>query len=194
MKVFLRWLLGSVGYILLIPTAPVAAIFISIFTRPMPHKLPEGYSWGSIWGTYDNPPQGDEGYVSERCFFPNEVTGWKGYINRVWWIGVRNILYGWKKMFMVPFKSCTTRKFSGNPNISDKYKVPGWLLVRAYCHKGDLQAFEFYGVFPYSKTRNLRMRLGWKIKGDKFDEVGEYAALVFTINPFDGYGDEKKKE
>lgn len=25
---------------------------------------------------------------------------------------------------------------------------------------------------------------------DKFDEVGEFGALVFTINPFDTYGDD----
>lgn len=29
-----------------------------------------------------------------------------------------------------------------------------------------------------------------KIKGDKFDEVGELGARVITINPFDTYGDD----
>ena len=47
--------------------------------------------------------------------------------------------------------------------------------------------FEFYGVFPYCKTRDVRIRLDWKILTDKFQRQG-FAQLVNTFNPFDGYG------
>lgn len=78
-------------------------------------------------------------------------------------------------------------KIKGNPNISDKYKIPGWMWAT---YTGKSKAFEFYAVLPYNKTRNLRIRLGFKIKSDKFPKMG-FAPLVFTINPFDGYGDSK---
>lgn len=186
MKVFLKWIVGVIGYIfLLVTTIWWAPWIVSIFTRPMEHKL-DKYTWGSIWGTFDNPPQGDEGYVAKRAPFPNVTKGFKGYINRAIWI-TRNALYNYKLKFLVRYKDCTNLKYKGNPNISDKYKVPGWLFVRAYCGK-KLTAWEWYSIAPYSKKRNIRIRLGWKIKGDGFDETGEYAQLVFTINPFDGYG------
>lgn len=102
----------------------------------------------------------------------------------------RNRLYGLKRWLAVDYMVCTNRKFRGNPAISDKHKISGWLFVTARCHSKKLQAFEWYSVTPYTKTRCLRIRLGWKIKGDKFDDVGEFGALVFTINPFDTYGDD----
>lgn len=50
-------------------------------------------------------------------------------------------------------------------------------------------AFEYYKIWPYSKKRCVRIRFGWKIQGRKFTQLGDFAPLVFTINPFDGYGD-----
>ena len=118
-----------------------------------------------------------------------ELIGWRGYLNRVGWLR-RNRLYGLKRFLAVDYTDCTTRKFRGDPAISDKHKIAGWLFVTARCHTKKLEAFEWYSVTPYTKNRCLRVRLGWKIKGDKFDEVGEFGSLVFTINPFDTYGDD----
>lgn len=177
-----RW----IGYVLLYLTmlllSSIAAFIVPLFTRYMPPDLPS-YTWGGWFGTYDNPPQGDRKWLKDHP----ELTGWRGYLNRVGWIR-RNRLYGLKRWLAVDYTECTTRKFRGNPAISDKYKVPGWLFVTARCHNKKLRAFEWYSVTPCTKNRCLRMRLGWKIKGDKFNEVGEFGALVFTINPFDTYG------
>lgn len=185
-KVTLKWLSGVIVYVVMLAlTGWWMPWIVSLFTRPMDPDLPK-YTWGSLWGTFDNPPQGDRAYIAKHSPFPNVITGWKGYVNRSMWI-TRNSLYNLKLKFLVRYKDCTNVVIEGNAGISDKYKVPGWLFAKAYC--GDkLIAWEWYSITPYSETRNIRIRLGWKIKGDKFDETGEYAQLVFTINPFDGYG------
>ena len=53
---------------------------------------------------------------------------------------------------------------------------------------GKLVGFELYAVLPYTKSRCLRSRLGWKIMSRRFRDE-HYAQLVNTFNPFDGYGD-----
>lgn len=179
---------GSVAlYIAMLPVSSLAAFIVPIFTRPMPSFF-DSYTWGGWFGTYDNPPQGDRKWLSEHP----ELTGWKGYLNRVGWMR-RNRLYGLKKRMGVTFTEFTEKRFEGNRDVSDKYKVSGTLRVLATDKRtGEFQAFEYYKVMGYRfwPSRCLRVRIGWKIKGDKFDEVGEFGALVFTINPFDTYGDD----
>ena len=175
----IRYVSSVLLYLLMLPLSTPAAFIVSAWTRP------DDIDWGGCFGTYDNPPQGDRKWLKDHP----ELAGWRGYLNRVGWIR-RNRLYGLKRWLAVDYAVCTTRKFRGNQAISDKYKIAGWLFVTARCHNKKLRAFEWYSVTPYTKNRCLRMRIGWKIKGDKFDEVGEFGALVFTINPFDTYGDD----
>lgn len=150
----LRYLASVALYVTMLPLSSIAAFIVPAFTRAMSHKLPDGYSWGGWFGTYDNPPQGDEGFTSERAPYPNQLTGWRGYVNRVQWMR-RNRLYGLKRWLAVDYTVYTNRKFRGNPSISDKYKIAGWLLVTARCHSKKLQAFEWYSVTPYTKNRCL---------------------------------------
>lgn len=183
--IYLKWFLFTILDYLLLLTVPLAALIISAFTREQPYNL-GSYSWGSLWGTYDNPPQGDEGYVSKRSWFPGITTGFKGYLNRVWWM-IRNPLYGYSKIAGLKYNPAYSLVVLGNENISDKYKIPGWMFARLY-DRNKLVGFEFYYVKPWSETKDLRMRLGWKITTGKYEEFG-FAHLVNTINPFDGYGD-----
>lgn len=198
--IYLKWLaLALLDWALLI-TVPFAAVLVPIFTREMPYGLAP-YTWGGLWGTYDNPPQGDQGFVRKRCLFPGYTTGLKGYVNRVHWM-VRNNLYGFAKMASVPYTEGVVVAGVGNPNISDKDKRPGWYFSKAELN-GETIAFEFYCVLPWMeeksftlfgrpvkfKARDLRCRLGWKIMTDKYKRYG-FAQLVNTCNPIDGYGDE----
>lgn len=181
-----RYILSVLMYLILLPVSSVAAFVVPLYTRAQ-YSADRKYTWGGWFGTYDNPPQGDVGFVTKRAPFPNCTWGFRGYVNRVAWMR-RNRLYGLKRWLAVDYRVCTSRKFRGNQAISDKYKIAGWLFVTARCHSKKLQAFEWYSVTPYTKNRCLRIRLGWKIKGDKFDELGEFGALIFTVNPFDTYG------
>ncbi|WYN05089.1 hypothetical protein ISREJYDI_CDS0127 [Pseudomonas phage UNO-G1W1] len=185
--IYLRYLaLFVIDIIMTIFTVLPAAIIIPLFTRAQQWRKPE-YTWGWIWGTYDNPPQGDEGYCRKRCPFPNELTGFKGYINRVFWM-LRNPLYGLAKRMALPYSETATLVITGNPDISDKYRIPGSMMARLYEGK-KLIGFEFYMVKPYSANRDVRMRLGWKMTTEKYKDKG-FAQFVGTCNPFDGYGDD----
>lgn len=184
--IIIRYLASVALYAALLPLSSIAAFIVPAFTRAMPHKLPEGYRWGGWFGTYDNPPQGDEGFISKRAPYPSRLTGWRGYANRVQWMR-RNRLYGLKRKLAIDFKFGTVKVLTGNTTVSDKYKVPG--ALRAECFSaGQPYAFEYYKVWPWGTSRCVRVRLGWKVKGDKFTGEGDFAPLVFTFNPFDTYG------
>lgn len=200
--IYIKWLaLTLIKFFVMFPTLLVAPQVIALFTREMPHNLPS-YSWGGLWGTFDNPPQGDEGFVEKHSFFPNVVTGWRGYINRVQWMW-RNKLYGFNKATSIEYNPAGVIDLIGEDGISDKYKIPGWYFVRVRDSKTmKVVGFEFYGIFPWMpedktfsvfrwtfkiKAKNLRVRIGWKILTDKY-QTGGFAPLVNTFNPVDGYG------
>lgn len=188
MVIGLRWLLHVTCYILLLPLSYPAAILVPLFTRA-DYSIRERYRWGGLFGTYDNPPQGDRGWQSKRSPYPGITTGWKGYINRVGWM-LRNKLYGYKRKTGIMHDGRLHISIKGDPDISDKHQRAGWMHASARDKKGRMVAFEWYSVMPYSSTRCVRIRLGWKIKGRKFTTAGDFAPLVFTFNPLDGYGDE----
>ena len=183
--IYLKWfVLAAVKMIVMFPTLLIAPQLIALWTRPMPHDLPI-YTWGWLWGTFDNPPQGDEGFGAKHAFFTGIEDGWRGYINRVQWMW-RNKLYGFNRMVSLKYNPEHRLEFTGNENISDKYKIPGRYFAKLYDGK-KLVGFEFYLVRPWSDKRDLRVRIGWKMMSDKFAEDG-FAPLVTTGNPFDGYG------
>lgn len=200
--IYLRWLVLALLDWLLLLTVPIAAPVVAAIYRAQPHGLPS-YSWGWLWGTYDNPPQGDEGYCRKRAPFPGLITGWQGYVNRVMWM-IRNPVYGFARWTALDYSADQVQRVIGKDGISDKDGIPGWYFVRLHSLKsGKCVGFEFYSVFPWMpedkvfkllkftltlKARDLRIRLGWKILTDKFRERG-FAPIVNTFNPLDGYGD-----
>lgn len=183
--IYVRWLaLATLDWALYL-TVPIAAPIIAAFTREQPYGAAP-YSWGWMYGTYDNPPQGDAGFVRGRCFFPGVTVGWRGYLNRVLWM-IRNPLYGLARASAIDYSPELQLSYSGNPHISDKYRVPGWYFARLK-RDGRMCAFEFYCVFPWAFGKCLRARIGYKIMTDKFKRYG-FAQLVNTLNPFKAYGD-----
>jgi hypothetical protein len=183
--IYSKWLALCLADWLLLLTLPIAAPIVAAFTRAEQFGY-DNYSWGWIWGTYDNPPQGDEGFVRKRAPFKGLITGWQGYVNRVAWM-IRNPLYGFAKIAGVKYDPQYALEFSGNPDISDKYKISGFYFATLK-DNGKLVAFELYAVLPYGFGRCVRARLGWKIMTDKFERYG-FGQFVNTFNPFDGYGD-----
>ena len=178
---YARWLGASLLDLLLLPVWYLGAPILSAFTR----AAGDGYdlTWGGWFGTYDNPPQGDRQWVEDKSPFPGVVTGWRGYVNRVGWLW-RNPGYGFQKAVSVPYTPrLNTQGHLGK--ISDKYGLPGWYFVTA----DDGGGFAFYCVYPYPfwPSRCLRVRLGYKMRTDKFKLLG-FAPLVNTISPFKSYG------
>ena len=185
--VYVKWFLIYLLNILLFVTLPIATPLIALFTKEMEYKKDGSYTWGWLWGTYDNPPQGDRGFVTKRAFFPNCTTGWKGYVNRIQWMW-RNKLYGLDKYTGIKYSKDYRIEVEGDQTISDKYKRPGSYTVKLF-DGNKLIGFEYYLIKPWSETRDIRVRVGWKILTDKFERFG-FAPHVGTMNPFDGYGDE----
>lgn len=192
---YLKWLFGVAGKILLLPTLPVACVLIPIFTRADGNSL-DDYDTATqrykrnfllnLYIPYDNPIEGDRRFVNSGAPFPNVVTGWKGYVNRAMWMW-RNPLYGYNKAVSVTVEPGYILAIRGNPNTSDKYKIRGWMFAELRDQSGKLIAWEWYSNYNYTKKRNVRVRLGWKIKTDKIWYRG-FARHVVTINPFDTWG------
>ena len=181
----LKFILISLLKLPLLLTVPLACLIVPLLTKEQDPNQ-SLYTWGGWWGTFDNPPQGDRAYLATHSYFPNVTTGFKGYLNRAGWI-LRNPLYGFSKWAGITYEESDTLKIRGNSSISDKYKIPGWVFSTLRSKDGQLKAFEWYSVTPWSAKRNLRVRVGWKIKTDKMQERG-WARYVLTANPFDGYG------
>ncbi len=165
----------------------IAALFVtpvlSLFTS-------DGWpKWGSLFWTYDNPPQGDNGWQTKRAPYIPANTRWRLYVNRVMWL-YRNPTYGFAKNVSVSYNKSQLIRIiiSGGHglDISDKYGRSGYYL--AVCENGVLpSAFEFYLVCQWSESKCLRVRIGWKIVTDKFAKIG-FAPLVHMINPVKSYG------
>lgn len=186
--IYVRYAFMAISYFLILCITYIpAAILVSISTREEEYGK-EKYTWGGIFGTFDNPPQGDEGYVRKRSYFPGVTTGFKGYLNRVGWM-LRNPLYGLSYKYSKFKKDDWTIVHEGDMNISDKYKIPGSRTSKVFDKNGKVVAFEKYMVKPWSKNRCLRLRMGWKIKSSKVEESG-LMQFVFTCNPLDGYGND----
>ena len=57
----MKWLTGMLLYTALLPTVPVVAPFLSLFTK----GKQAGFGWW--YGTHDNPAAGDRGYQTKRA-------------------------------------------------------------------------------------------------------------------------------
>ena len=171
--------LDIIFYVSNLFVAPV----LSLFTKAQVDLDEKTERWGWLYGTWDNPPQGDTKHQREGLF-PYATTGVKGYIMRVLWL-YRNPAYGFQKAVGIPYNKRGIIHCVGDEDISDKYGRPGYYYA-TYKLDDKLEAFEFYAVLPYTKTRCLRIRLGWKLMTDKFERYG-FATYVDTITPFKRY-------
>jgi hypothetical protein len=178
--IYTKWALFALLDILLIPIWFLGAPVVSLFTREMPDTDEDLPSWGWWFGTYDNPPQGDERHQRNFGHLPK-------YIVRVLWLW-RNPGYNFQKAIGVKYDPAYIVTYTGREDISDKYKKPGHYFAMCHTLDGEVKAWEFYCVYPWAFGKCIRIRLGYKIMTDKFGRYG-FAPLVNTINPVKSYGD-----
>lgn len=176
--IYARWF-GSV--LLHLPVLLLSVLLAPLLSLATANGWPK---WGVWFWTHDNPPQGDPVYRSQRCWFPNVDTGWRGYINRVQWLW-RNPVYGLGRKLGVEH-SVGEVEVTGNPDISDRRGIPGSYFA-TYRVDGKLQAFEYYAIIPWAQHRCLRIKLGWKIATRRFAGEQGYGILVYLVNPFMSY-------
>ena len=181
----LRWLLMLVADLTVFVLAWLLAPILPAFAIGKDH-LPD---WLSYFSAEDNPLDGDVGYITLHAPFKGMQTGWRRYINRVWWL-VRNPGYGFSYQVLGHRVNSVPRVVSGDPLVSDSvnltvgrmHGLSGHVLVR------EGRAFELYLVRQYCKTgRCFRLRMGWKLLGWINEPtswpLGSKAQFVFGIKP-----------
>lgn len=148
------------------PMAPLIVLF----------STKEGVApkWGWPFLTFDNPIDGDNGHL-ERWPSNKPFARFARRVAWLWRNRAYNASYHW---FGRNLQFPLVRK--GNPKVGNRPLVKGWSFERD--SKG---VWELYAVFPYSSSRCLRVRLGWKINENAED--GDRVMLVTHISPFMGY-------
>jgi hypothetical protein len=184
--IYIKWAAFSLMDWLLLPVWFLGAPVVSLFTRAQPDLDENTKPWGWLFGTYDNPPQGDAKHQREGLF-PGAVNGWKGYVMRVLWLW-RNPGYNFQRLLCIHYSPLYSLDYIGNSQISDKYKTPGYYFAKL-CDNEKLIGFEFYCVYPWAFGKCVRVRFGWKLMTDKFERY-QFAPLVNTANPLKSYGDD----
>jgi hypothetical protein len=145
----LQLLISLVSY----PLAP----FVSLFCNS-DGNLPK---WLSLFQTYDNTCDGDDGYKTEHRFFPSNSNGFQRWVNRTGWLW-RNPAYGFDMLLGADCQVNDTLIISGDKATGDGPYHPGscnWRLYRGT----KLIAFQWYYVGNFSTTKCLRVNVGWKL-------------------------------
>ena len=135
------------------PLAPLVALFCD-----KNGNLP---SWLSLFQTYDNTCDGDDGYKEEHRFFPKNANGFQRWANRTGWLW-RNPAYGFDMLLGVTCQVGDRLIISGDRATGDAPYHAGvckWALYR----NGKLVGFQYYMVGNFSATKCLRVNVGWKL-------------------------------
>lgn len=146
--------------------------------------------WWLQWFDNDREPFGD----TARRPAIEAATGIRRAWLRYWWLAIRNPGNNFGYLPGVGFAQTSDVWYlqHGNPNTSDQGEA-GWKYVEARSGPAlALVAFELYIVAPWSATRCLRVRLGWKIDHNMIAALhrtdGSITQLVAVVNPFDTFG------
>lgn len=163
--------------ILSIPLAPFVALFCD-----SNGNLPK---WLSLFQTYDNTCDGDDGYKQEHRFFPANANGFQRWANRTGWLW-RNPAYGFDMLLGADCQVGDILVITGDRATSDAPFHEGscvWKLIR----NEKIIAFQYYAVKDFTTTKCLRVNAGWKLWNAEeltemtTDKLG-IAIGSFTIN------------
>lgn len=175
LRYFLLATLSILGKVLNLPLAPLVVLFAS-----EEGWLPKWLSW---FQTPDNSLEGDRGWKTEHRPFKVVNSRFKRWWNRTRWLH-RNSMYGFAiSVLGADLSKAETVLITGNPKVSNRPLVEGLVIRRVYLN-GKPRYFQWYYVKRWSKTRCIRINLGWKLWGSK--PSGQF---VFSPNPFMGFSE-----
>lgn len=150
-----------------------------LFCNPASEHLPR---WAWLWDNDETGINGDGdatgGWRGPEHANGRERTFWWRYA----WLALRNPANNWS-YFVLGWKTTANTRYKiwGDPLTSNRDPGrPGWLYCEAY-ESGAMRPC-YYIVARWSRTRCLRIYLGWKNKG--FDRDGSRTQFVWVINPF----------
>jgi len=165
-KYILLSILQLVIDIISYPLAPFVVLFCN-----KDGNLPR---WLSLFQTYDNTCDGDNGYKQEHRFFPNNANAFQVWVNRTGWLW-RNPAYGFDILLGCKCKVGDRLIILGDRATGDNPYRAGvceWKLYR----EGKLVGFQYYAVSNLSSTKCLRLNAGWKLWNA--EEVTEKGIII----------------
>lgn len=155
--IYIKYILFAIVQLLIdvvsFPLAPLVALFAD-----KDGNLPK---WLSLFQTYDNTLDGDDGYKQEHRFFPDNANAFQVWANRTGWLW-RNPAYGFDMLLGADVQVGDNLFINGNRLTSDNPYLAGsclWVLKR----NGKTIAFQYYYVGNFTTTKCLRLNAGWKL-------------------------------
>ncbi|WP_118181316.1 DUF7338 family protein [Paraburkholderia phosphatilytica] len=176
---YTRWLAFSLANFVVTLLAYLLAPLLPLFAIGRP-TLP---SWLAYFQTPDNPLDGDANFQANVAPFRGAQTGWRQYINRIFWL-LRNPAYGFG-LTVIAFqatKGALVARKRGNLDVSGGPTETGYFHADLINPDGSW-CWELYIVWCYSKTRALRLNLGWKI----WNPTPCACQFAMTVQPFMSY-------
>jgi len=162
-----RWLLAATLNFAFTLIAYPAALLLPAFATSTGY-LPTWLWW---FQTPDNSLDGDTAFQASHAWFTPPQTGWRRYVNRIWWL-MRNPAYGFG-IDVAGVSVTATPKLFGTLPLGGALTQSGWYFAWTS------NAWQFYGVWIYSSTRCARLNLGWKLW-----QVPGVCQLVLSPLPF----------
>lgn len=192
-----RWLISTIlALVCELLLAPFVAAYIAWRTC---HDRQDTFD--SITGllrwfvTLDNGPDGDDGWKSEHFVSLNATDyGFKRFLKRWLWIGVRNRAYGLSQGPLSAELTSDYYAYYGDPTIENRpVGKSGWFFA---CTPA---TFCWYSIHRWGQSdRCLRVHLGWKSKtiAEQLERlkpalpsepIKTRAMLVLSPNPLMGF-------
>lgn len=162
MRYFLLAPLSAIFTLLAILLSPILALCIK----------KDGYlpNWLSWFQTPDNPAIGDESFQTNQMSWTTSK-----YLYALFWL-CRNPAYGFDHLLGARIPDGFTYSSKGDEGTTNSPLHEGWVYRRID------NAWQFYFVKRLTKTKCLKLNLGWKLWGKL--ESGQVRQLVCTINLF----------
>jgi hypothetical protein len=146
-------------------------------------------SWAWIW---DNAQDGSEGDSSRR-WLDRDVISSNAWLNRWWWLAVRNPVNNASRtwsIFSLSLTEVSSWTYAGNLNVRDLIGLTGWQFVTARVEERTYQGFYLVRQWGNSK-RGLVMQIGYKIYPRELANPPANEGRVsftFEISPFKDIG------
>jgi hypothetical protein len=175
--IYLKYLI----FIIIEKLADILNLFAAPFVAPFASEAGWLPWYLSAFGTPDNTLDGDEGWKNEHRPFKVEDTKKKRWWNRTRWMH-RNSMYGLAiDVLGYKFQPGDVLEVTGNPAVSNRPLLNG-LVIRKVRRDGKVVAFQWYYVRAWTKTKCLRVNIGWKLWA-----FPGRCQVVFSVNPVMGY-------
>jgi len=167
-------ILDQIAKVLNIPMAPIVCLFMKDC------RLPWFFRW---FETDGSDLRGDEGWQVEhwqwRFKLPKVLADYVGAVGWLW----RNPTYTFaKEVLGFKVQEGFIYNCEGDERVSNLPLVEG-VVKRTILNLDGTYAWQWYYIKAWpSKTKCVRINLGWKLWGNK--QAGDTARLTFSISPF----------